>query len=259
MVKSRVRTSFRRAASTAAVLGLTLCVCGTSHAGGFQVSPMNVNLTARERTGSIAVTNPGDLPLHLEIQAFSWVQKSDGRAVLDATDELLVFPQLLTIPPHERRDLRVATTVSSGERERAYKVSITDVGEFAKAAPGTTGLTIRMQMNVPVFLGPTLERRAASIEATAVRNGMLGFSVSNGGSRHFVTHDVHITGAGSGMQTIFTNDFQGDDVLPEGKRDYRVALPRNRCSELRSLTIRLTAGDQPLSQTLGLPARACLP
>jgi len=246
-------------ASLAAALGFALGATGGGRAAGFQFSPVRVNLTARDRVGTITLTNPDDAPLRLEVQAFHWTERVDGRAVLDASDALLVFPQLLTIPPHGQGSLRVTTTDPLGAREATYKVSITEIGSFATARRGGAGVVLRMQANLPVFIAPTVERRAGAIIGASVRNRTLTFAVANAGTVHFVTKDVRVTGIGPDTRPLFSQELDGGDVLADGKREYRVNLPRKQCGALRALTIHLNADDQQLIQTLDVPAGACNP
>jgi P pilus assembly chaperone PapD len=258
-VTNSVHALLRRAASFAAAFGLALGA--TEGAAGFQFSPVRVNLTARDPVGSITLTNADDAPLRLEIQAFHWTQRVDGRPALEASDALLVFPQLLTIPPHEHRSLRLAMTdqPAPGEREAAYKVSITEIGSFSTPKTRGAGIAISMQANLPVFIAPTVERRAGAIAGASVQKRTLSFAVVNVGTLHFVTKDLRVTGIGSDTRPLFSQALDGGDVLADGKREYRVDLPRKQCGVLRALTIRLKADDQQLIQTLDVPAGTCNP
>jgi P pilus assembly chaperone PapD len=249
----------RRAAFLAAALGFALCATQGARAAGFQFEPVRVHLTARDRVGSITLTNPNDAPIRLEVQAYHWTQGVDGQSMLNASDALLVFPQLLTIPPHERRSLRVAMTDPPGEREETYKVSIAEIGSFSAPAARGARVSIQMQANLPVYIAPTVERRAEAIAEASVEKRTLSFAVVNAGTVHFVTKDVRITGIGPDTRPLFAQELDDGAVFADGKREYRVDLPRNECGALRALTIQLNADDQPLIQTLDVPAGACNP
>jgi fimbrial chaperone protein len=247
----------RRVASLAAALGFALGATGGARAAGFQFSPVRVNLTARDPVGSITLTNTDDAPLRLEVQAFHWTQRVDGRSAFDASDALLVFPQLLTIPPHEQRRLRVATTDPPGAREATYQVSITEIGSFSTPRTRGAGVAIHVQANLPVFIAPTVERRAGAIAGASVQKRTLTFAVVNVGTLHFVTKDVRVTGIGPDTRPLFAQELDGGEVLADGKREYRIDLPRKQCGALRALTIQLNADDQRLIQTLNVPAGTC--
>lgn len=249
----------RRLASAIFALGLASGAVGSGRAAGLAISPMHVDLTAAEHAGSIALTNQNDAPLRLEIAGFHWSQRADGGAVLVPTENLIVFPQLLTIPPHEGRNIRLALTAPSAEREDAYQISITELPAFTSPASRGVGLTFRMRANLTVFLAPKVERSAGAITDAAVRAGALTFALANSGTVHFVTKDVRVVGIGSDLREVFSQTLGGGDVLSDGKRVYHAALPRKNCAGLRALTIHAKAGDQTLVQTLDVPTGACRP
>jgi fimbrial chaperone protein len=249
----------RGVASVAVALGLALCAAEGASAGGFRFSPAIVQLTARAHTGSVTVTNPGDAPLRVEIQAFHWNQGPEGQALLDGTDQLLVFPQLIVIPPGASRQVRLAVLAPPADREQTYQVSITEIPVFSTPASRTSAVAVRMRANIPVFFGPVVERDAGAIAATSIRNDALDFTVTNLGTVHFEAKNVQIAGLGPDMRELFARDVGTQFVLAGNRRDYRIVLPRKECSALRALTIRLDADAQHLSQTLNVPPGACGP
>ncbi len=251
--------SLKRVASLAIALGLALGATGSVRAAGFQFAPVRVTLNAHDRVGAITLTNPDDVPKRLETQVFRWTQRADGQPVLVASDALIVFPQLLTLPPHGQRNIRVATTDAPGALEATYKVSITEIGSFNAPGMRAAGVAIEMQVNVPVFIVPTVEQQAPALSLGGVQKHALSFAIVNGGTVHFVTRDVGVTGLGAGMRVTFSKPLDGGDVLAGGKREYLVDLPRTECASLRALTIYADAGDQKLTRTFDVPAGACGP
>jgi fimbrial chaperone protein len=252
-----IHVLLRCAASLIIAFGFWLGSTADADAAGFQFSPVRINLTARNPVASILLTNPGDAPLRLEVKAFRWSQRVDGQPALDETDTLLVFPQLLTIPPHEQRAVRVATTEPAGAREGTYKVSVTEIGSFSTPQTRSAGVSIRMQANLPVFIAPTIERRAGAIADASVQKKSLTFVVVNDGTVHFITSGVRVTGIGADSRPLFSQELDNDDVFAGGRREYHVDLARKQCGALRALSIQLEAGDQHLIQTFELPSGAC--
>jgi P pilus assembly chaperone PapD len=249
----------RVVASAAIALGLALCAAEGARASGFQYLPATMQLTARAHTGSVTVTNPSDAPLRVEIQAFHWNQGADGQALLDESDQILVFPQIVLIPPGESRQIRLAILATPADREQTYQVAITEIPAFSSPASRGAAVVVHMRAIVPVFFGPTVERDAGAITATAVRNDALNFTVTNLGTVHFEAKNVHVAGLGLDMRELFAQDADRQLVLAGSERNYRVVLPRKECSALRALTISLDADAQHLSQTLNVPPGACSP
>jgi fimbrial chaperone protein len=248
----------RVVASVAVALGLALCEAEGARASGFQFSPASVQLKARAHAGSVTVTNPGDAPMRVEIEAFHWNQDLEGQALLDGTDQLLVFPQLIVIPPGASRQVRLAVLAPPADREQTYQVSITEIPAFSSPASRTSALTVRMRAIVPVFFVPAVERNAGAIAATRIQNDALDFTVTNLGTVHFEAKNVHVAGLGNDMRELFAQDVGTPSVVLAGsQRDYRIVLPHKECSALRALTISLDANAQHLRQTLDVPPSAC--
>jgi P pilus assembly chaperone PapD len=246
----------RVVASAVIALGLALCEAEGADAGGFHFAPATIALTARTHTGSIAVTNPSDAPLRVEVQAFHWTQGPGGQALFEPTDDVLVFPALIVIPPGQSRQVRLAVLAPPADQEQTYQVAITEI-PATSAAARTSAVSVRMRADIPVFFGPLVERVAGSIAAATVKNGALDFTVANVGTAHFEAKNVQVAGLGSGMRETFAQDVNAQFVLAGDKREYRVALPRKECSASRALTIRVDADAQHLTQTLDLPPGAC--
>jgi fimbrial chaperone protein len=247
----------RRVASLVVVLGCSIGAPQYVRAAGFEFSPLRVHLTARDRASLITLTNPSDTPVRLEVQASRWTQTADGQPILAATDDLIVFPELLTIQPHEHSNLRVAIVAPASATEATYKVSIREIRSFAPVVSSHLGVSIQMQADIPVFIAPTIERQGGAITDITVQKRLLSFTVANAGTLHFVATDARVTGLGADARALFFQDLDISDVLAGGKRTYQVDLSHQQCSALRALTIRVNAGDKPLIQTLEIPASAC--
>lgn len=249
----------RSVGSLVVALCCTLSATEGVRASGFQYSPTRVDLTARDHVASITLTNNSDTPERLEVEALRWTQGSDGQPALNPSQNLLVFPQLLTIPPREQRRLRVAVTDPTGPVEISYKISITEIPSFSTLKTRRAGVTVALQVDMPVFVAPTFARRSGAIVDAAVQHRKLAFAVNNIGTVHFVSKQVFVTGLGADTHSIFTTRLDDGEVLAGSKRALKVDLPRNHCSELRAVSIHLVAGDQRLTQTLNVPAGACNP
>jgi fimbrial chaperone protein len=249
----------RVVASVATALGLALCAAEGASASGFEYTPPTVHLTGRAHTASVTVTNRGDAPLRVEVQAFHLNQGLDGRTLLDETDQILVFPQMILIPPGTSRQVRLAVLAPPTDREQTYQVSITEIPAFSSPATGAPGVMMRMRAEVPVYLGPTVEREAAAIAAATVQNGALDFSVGNVGTVHFEAKNVHVVGLSSDMREIFAQDLSAQLVFAGSQRDYHVVLGPKECDSLRAMRITLDADAQHLTKTLDLPGATCHP
>ncbi len=252
-----MRDFHRRLASAIVALGLAIGAAGSARADGLAISPMHVNLSATDHVGSVALTNQNDTPLRLEVAGFHWAQRTDGSAILEPSESLIVFPLLLTIPAHQARNVRLALTAAPAEREDAYQVSITELPSFTSPANRGVRFTFRMRANLAVFFAPNVTRSGASIASAAVHAGALTFVLANGGNVHFVAKDLSVSGLDAAQHLVFSQTLDRSDVLAEDKRFYRIPLSRKTCSDLRALTIRANAGDRALVETLAVQPGAC--
>ena len=114
-----------------------------------------------------------------------------------------------------------------------------------------------LQADLPVFVAPAVERRAAAIASARFSQRTLTFALVNSGTAHFVTKDVRITRLDQDMRQSVVAQLDGGDVLADGKREYRLALSHKQCAALGVLEIQATADGRQLVQTLNVPAGAC--
>jgi fimbrial chaperone protein len=249
----------RVVASGAIALGFALCAAEGARAGGFKFAPAIVQLTAHAHATSVTLTNPGDAPLRVEIAAFRWNQGLDGQALLDETDQLLAFPQLIVIPAGASRQVRLAVLAAPGDREQTYQVAITEIPAFSSPQSRTSAVTIRMRADIPVFFVPAVKRSAGAIAEATVHKSALDFSVANLGSVHFDAKNIHLSGRGADMREVFAQDVSPQLVLAGGRRDSRITLPPTQCASLRALTISLDTDTQHLARSLDVPPGACGP
>jgi len=218
---------------------------------------MHVNLSEHNSAGTITLTNADDSPIRVEVNTFRWKQETNGSAILNPTNDLVVFPQLLTIPAHGQRQLRLAITKAPSDFEETYKVSITEIGTFSEAMAHATNVAMRIQANIPVFMAPVLDHKSGTITNAGIQKKAITFSIANTGTSHFITKDIRIIGIGADTRQSFSQEIDGTEILAGSKQEYHINLSREQCASLRALTIQASAGNQHLMQTIAAPSTAC--
>jgi fimbrial chaperone protein len=217
--------------------------------------PPTLALTARNHVGTVSLTNRGADAVRFEVKVLRWEQQLDGRMKLEPTDDAIVFPQLLTIAGRDTRRLRVSMTVPPGEREKTYRIQVTEIPQFAGSSTTRGGaITMLSQLQLPIFYAPVSTHAGSAIAGVGVHRSALTFSVANTGTVHFITKAVTVTALGAGGRVVFSRALDGWYVLPGGQRDYRVALPN--CGAIRAVTITAETDAHP-QQTIDVPADAC--
>jgi fimbrial chaperone protein len=210
------------------------------------VTPTSVALAPDRTTDLISLLNEGDAPARFEVTLSSWVESQDGKTLLEPTKDLVAFPPLIEIPPHQTKNIRIGMVGSFAPSERSYRMI---VQELPSATPSAAQVAIQVltKISLPVFAAPPGVEPAARIETPKIENGVLSFSVFNPGTAHMVLRKVEIAGQGS-VGPSFDVGETGWYVLAGGRRDYQVALARTDCQKTSRLTITATS-DGPKAET----------
>jgi fimbrial chaperone protein len=217
-------------------------------------------LTAKDRSGVLTLQNLGDKRIRFEVVALRWDQRADGQMDLHPTEELLGFPPLLTMAPNETSRFRVMIRVPPGEREKTYRIQVTEIPLFQGVnQTGAAAITMRSQLDLPVFFAPAVVKQAvATIVNPSVRAGTFTFSIANTGTVRVRLRSVAVTGLGSGGRTVFRKSLEAWYVLAGGHLDYTVPLPRDSCANVRAISVvAVSVAGSNISQTLAVPADPC--
>src|SRR4051812_16041595 len=91
------------------VTALALMIAVPARASNFTVNPMSVSLSPSVRSGAVTIKNTSPDELRFQVTAYEWDQDDHGGITLKDTTGLIVFPQLLTLPPGAQRQIRIGT------------------------------------------------------------------------------------------------------------------------------------------------------
>ncbi len=94
---------------------LALLTASLLEASQFTVNPTRVELSGRATSALVAVRNDGPAPIRLQLKTHAWAQTPDGQMTLSPTDDVVVFPTMVTLAPGEERKIRVAVTAAVGD------------------------------------------------------------------------------------------------------------------------------------------------
>jgi fimbrial chaperone protein len=186
-----LRPSLLAAAASIAALMLPI---GAAVAGAFNVAPVRVELSARNRTQALTVRNQGDEPSVVQVQIYAWSQQ-DGQDVLQPTTDLLLTPPVFTVDPGQAQLLRIALRGSPDPtRQRSYRAVLQEVP--GQASSGGPTLQVALRISLPIFVEPPV---AASPQlhwqAHVGPDGKLLLSAHNGGNGHIQLVDFKLSSA----------------------------------------------------------------
>ena len=245
-------------------LALCLCAClaaaGAARAATFSVDPIIVTLEKTNSSASIAVTNQTAQKLRLQVTGFSWKQSTSGQLQLAKTDQLIYFPQLLTLDPGETKRVRVGVTIAQGPVEKTFRVFMEELPPLQSvlAPKGRAQVTLLLKVGIPVFLRPSV----APVISGAVRNASLqksslAFDVANTGNAHFSIQNVTVVGKNrSGAQEL-SQSISGWYVLAGGTRRFVLPISASRCASLQTLTVQVRTDAGRFGETFAGVRKQC--
>ena len=255
--------SLRSTFSTRALalfLGTCFAVAGAAKAATFSVDPIIVNLERTNSSVSIAVTNQTTQKLRLQVTGFAWSQSRSGELELAKTDQLVYFPQLLSLDPGETKRVRVGVTMPQGPLEKTFRVFMEELPSLQSvlAPKGRAQVTLRLKVGIPVFLRPAGSPVVSgAVRDGSVQKGALNFDVANTGNTHFSIQSVLVTGKTSSGAQLFSQSISGWYVLAGSTRHFVVPISAARCTALQSMTVQVRTDAGRFGETFSGVRKQC--
>jgi fimbrial chaperone protein len=158
----------------------------TPVAASISVSPVRLDLDASRDKEVIRVSNQEDGQKSYQVEVVAWSQEDGQPEVYAPTEALLVVPPLFTLEPGEDQLVRVGMLEPADEAvEKTYRVFITEIAPPQPEAPEVSGVNMRLQIGVPVFVAPTAPV-VPTLDLVDTRNidGKLFLELRNAGNVH---------------------------------------------------------------------------
>jgi fimbrial chaperone protein len=168
-----------------------------ARAGTFSISPLRVELSSAGQPGSLTIRNQEDAPVVVQAEAMLWEQV-DGEDRLTPTRDVLVSPQVFTLPASGSQLVRVALRrPADAARELSYRLILTEVPQ--QASPGFTGLSVALRLSLPIFVAPAAPAEPRlEWSATRAADGAIAVTAHNAGLAHAKVLGFSIAPAGGG-------------------------------------------------------------
>ena len=232
-----------------------LALVGMARAASFQVNPIRITLTPQGSSSLLAVRNDGTERLRLQVDFYAWNQSEQGEMILNPTDDLVVYPSLLTVDAGNERNVRVGTKSPLVSREKSYRVFLEELPPATKRVD--SGIRILTRIGVPIFVQPQNPNPQALIEKLAVHNSVIAFEVINRGNVHFLPRGIRVKGADSTGANTLEKSLDPWYILAGGSRQYRLEISPSDCSRIKDLTVEVELEEKNLKQRHSLSANAC--
>jgi fimbrial chaperone protein len=226
-------------------------------ASTFSVDRTDVRLSAKAQTALITLKNDGDSEIRFQLAAFTWGQDQTGEFKLAATQDVVVFPTLLTLAKGESRQIRVGTTAAFGAVEKTYRVFIEELPSAAAPKPGA-GVSMRTKIGIPVFLEPTAPPQAAvAISDPAVQAGAVTIPVRNTGNVHVVADNIPIRGLDAQGRQVFSDSARGGYILAGDTRAFQLRLTPEQCRSAQAIEAAVTVDGKTTNKRATVAAGGC--
>ena len=246
--------AFRAALSATAMATLAL---GTmASAASINVSPTRLAISRGGSTADFGLTNEGASAVRFSVRAFKWDQTVDGAVRLTPTDDVIVFPQILTVASHEVRTVRVAFANALPAAEVDYRIVATELPLTDDGVP-PPGLSIRSKLSMPLFVSPVAGSHDVAIENARATSGGLSFDVTERGTVHDKLQEVRVRGERRDGAPLFDRTVSGWYVLPNEPRRFDVTLPAGTCAELARVSVDAEIEGFPVRHATMVPTPSC--
>lgn len=224
-------------------LPLLLAAALPSHAGVFTVNPVRMYMGPRDRALAVTITNGGDSEMVLQAESFEWSQTPDGQDQLKATDDLVLAPPIIKIPPRGRQVVRLALVAPrDASRQLTYRIIVREVPE---AAPAASAVQVQMAlaMNMPVFVTPPAARRKLDCGLTRQASGLRA-SCANQGTAYAQVRELRLLRDGQ----LLARFEGGPYILPGATRLFDLKADQTITPGPAKLAVRFDDGAETTTE-----------
>jgi len=220
---------------------------------------VQVDLSASTSSALLTLSNESSESLRFQVRVYAWNQSPTGEMELAPTDDVVLFPTLITLAPGKSRKVRIGSATPFWTSEKSYRVFFEELPPVEGTGKDAARSEVRIltKMGIPIFLRPSKPQSSGAIEGLALSEGHLRFVVRNDGNEHFVLRAVRIQGVGEGGDPVFDRDLEGWYVLPGGTRAYDLAIPAELCAQLKGVTVESETQHDTFKARLETPPEGC--
>ncbi len=225
----------------------------------FYLNAVRVELSARQRTVLLTITNTGPAPINFEVSLRQWQQTNEGQDELSESDGgVVAFPLLLSVPPGEQRNLRVGVRQPPVDQERTYRLLVAELPN--PNVPETQGAQLRIlkTLSLPVFIEPVTPQRQGEFVNGSIQQGRLTVTLRNTGNVHIQTLGTVVQGKSEQGTVVFEQTLDSVYVLANRQREFRnIPLPQTNCAQVRQVTLQTVATTPAITATIPTPNGIC--
>lgn len=186
----------------------------------FSVTPVRIFMTPRDRAVAITVTNDGDQEMVVQADLYSWKQGPGGEDQLVLTEEMILSPPIVRLPPKSRQVVRLARLgPPPTSDEQTFRMIVREVPEAAAAQSKELKLQVALAFSLPIFITPPNAKRQLVCATQRVAADTVRASCENKGNAYAQPRGFALLGGGG--EKVAARD-SGGYLLPEIKRSFDI-------------------------------------
>jgi fimbrial chaperone protein len=195
-------------------------------AGEIKVSTVRIDLSDKQSSSSLTVTNSNAQKSIVQLRAMLWSQK-DGHDATEPTDDLIVNPPIAEIEPSAKQLVRIGYRGKlQANAERSYRLVVEEVPP--KDRERKQVIETYLKISVPIFIAP-LGKPEGRLSAMLSRNSVGNVILRNDGTVHIRLVAYGVMGHGTALATPHQGLFYvlpgANVVLPLDPRELNPAMP----------------------------------
>lgn len=224
-------------------------------AAQFTLAPTRVHLAPGQVAQTLLLGNEDDREVSFEISYQHWRMAADGQWLLEDSDDLILHPQIVTVPGNGRAVIRVGTLRSNVAQEDAYRIQMQELpGETSAQGVAVTMLT---RLSVPVFVQVAKPTLALELASPELGPDALAVTLRNSGSRYLSPEDAQLI-VHDGAGAVIHQDTLGVPYLLVGAQ-LRLSrpLPAAVCANAERIELVFAEAKLDLSAPVAAANRRC--
>lgn len=234
---------------------LLLLLSFPAAAAPVSITPTTIVLGPGRTTALVSITNESDGPTRFETSVNIWSESPEGETTLTPSDEVVIFPQLIALAPHETKKVRIGTELPPAAAERSYRLILQELPQLNRET-GRVEIQVLSKISLPVFVADPRAQARPAVAAPVLKDGVLSFDVANTGAAHFMLKQVNVTGRDA-KGDAFTLATNGWYVLAGGRRSFHVTLAAADCRRATEIAVKTVSDAGPAEVRLPVAANAC--
>jgi fimbrial chaperone protein len=166
-----------------------------ARAGSLSISPVRIDLSAKQRVGSLVVRNAGTEPTVVQLEVSGWTQ-SANEDLYGATQDLLATPPIFTVPPGGSQVVRIGLRrAQDPQQELTYRLFMQEI--LPPPATDFQGLRMALKVGVPVFVAASAKTRPELRWHLVSAGDQIRLRLDNSGTEHVKILDIALTAPAS--------------------------------------------------------------